>query len=160
MSTTPVTESWWLMESTVTPRPLYYAGHNKRSDGSLKPTMTEDAARAVRFPDEWTAKYTLAHLLGIDVSGSAWPLDFMNCGYAVREHIFDYTPAVGVALTPSPEPCPLGQDRHDKDCTNRHQCWEQCGELGKDERFVRVGRTDPRKVNDADGVREDGNAAP
>lgn len=44
------------------------------------------------------------------------------------------------------EPCPRGADRPEPTCTNRHQCWEPCGELGKDERHVRVSRTDPGKA--------------
>jgi hypothetical protein len=43
------------------------------------------------------------------------------------------------------EPCPRGADKPEPTCTNRHQCWEPCGELGKSEEYVRVGRTDPAK---------------
>lgn len=39
---------------------------------------------------------------------------------------------------PAPEPCPRGADKLEETCVNRHQCWEPCGELGHDERFVRV----------------------
>jgi len=41
------------------------------------------------------------------------------------------------------EPCPKGDDRPEKDCTNRHQCWEPCGELGNDVRYARVSRVSP-----------------
>jgi hypothetical protein len=45
------------------------------------------------------------------------------------------------------EPCPRGNDKPEPTCTNRHQCWEPCGELGKSEEHVRVGR------QSTDGVR-------
>jgi len=32
-----------------------------------------------------------------------------------------------------PEPCPRGVDKPEESCTNRHQCWEPCGELGQSE---------------------------
>jgi hypothetical protein len=36
------------------------------------------------------------------------------------------------------EPCPRGEDRPEPTCTNRHQCWEPCGELGKSEEHARA----------------------
>jgi hypothetical protein len=45
------------------------------------------------------------------------------------------------AAQPAPGPCPLGKGcQRDPDCTNRHQCWEPCGELGNSEAHVRVYR--------------------
>lgn len=85
-------EAWWLIESTVAPRPLYYAGHRKQGDARLTMHMVDDASKAVRFPDEWAAKYALAALLGVKVKEPTWPLETMKFGYAVAEHIFDYTP--------------------------------------------------------------------
>jgi hypothetical protein len=39
--------------------------------------------------------------------------------------------AASPVASPQPEPCPRGRvSQPDKDCTNRHQCWEPCGELG------------------------------
>jgi hypothetical protein len=35
----------------------------------------------------------------------------------------------GLALTEG-EPCPRGKQKPEPSCTNQHQCWEQCGELG------------------------------
>lgn len=32
---------------------------------------------------------------------------------------------------PVPEPCPCADRMGVHACTNRHQCWEECGELGK-----------------------------
>lgn len=56
--------------------------------------------------------------------------------------------AHGVAFpaTSQPEPCPRGADKPEKSCTNRHQCWEPCGQLGNDERHVRFGREELGKA--------------
>lgn len=86
MQTDHVHESWWLIEATFAPQPLYYAGHRRDGKG---PYMVQDANRAVRFPDEDGALYTICHLLGIPV-GMGATLESM--GYVVREHLFDYTP--------------------------------------------------------------------
>jgi hypothetical protein len=51
------------------------------------------------------------------------------------------------------EPCPCGADKPEPTCTNRHQCWEPCGELGKSAEHVRVGHTDPEQVKRILGVR-------
>ena len=45
----------------------------------------------------------------------------------------------GPASRPAAEPCPRGADKPEPTCTNRHQCWEPCGELGKSEEHVRPG---------------------
>lgn len=37
-----------------------------------------------------------------------------------------------------PEPCPNPAHSYSQICTNRFQCWEPCGELGNDERFITV----------------------
>jgi hypothetical protein len=50
-----------------------------------------------------------------------------------------------LGVTPC-EPCPRGNDKPEPTCTNRHQCWEPCGELGKSEEHVRVGRQSPDGV--------------
>lgn len=40
------------------------------------------------------------------------------------------------------EPCPRGKlQQPDGACTNRHQCWEPCGELGNSMEHARVSRT-------------------
>lgn len=41
---------------------------------------------------------------------------------------------------PKPEPCPRGDNRPEPSCTNRAQCWEPCGELGKSAEHARVGK--------------------
>jgi hypothetical protein len=47
--------------------------------------------------------------------------------------------AENTATVPSGvEPCPCGEDRPEPTCTNRHQCWEPCGELGKSEEHARA----------------------
>lgn len=86
-------ESWWLIESTSAPRPLYYSGHSKQRNGLFTMCMVEDANKAVRFPDEWGAKYMLAALSRVDGKDPLWPFKALDYwGYAVKEHIFDYTP--------------------------------------------------------------------
>jgi hypothetical protein len=47
-------------------------------------------------------------------------------------------PVKGVALASGVEPCPRGADKPESTCTNRHQCWEPCGELGKSEEHARA----------------------
>jgi hypothetical protein len=44
------------------------------------------------------------------------------------------------AAAPGVEPCPCGADKPEPTCTNRHQCWEPCGELGKSEEHARAVR--------------------
>lgn len=39
---------------------------------------------------------------------------------------------------PAPEPCPSATHMGEHACSNKHQCWEPCGELGKDEDYVSV----------------------
>lgn len=40
-----------------------------------------------------------------------------------------------------PQPCPRGEvSKPEPSCTNRHQCWEPCGELGKSEKHARIHR--------------------
>lgn len=51
------------------------------------------------------------------------------------------------------EPCPRGNDKPETTCTNRHQCWEPCGELGKSEEHVRVGRSDPAVIDRILGIK-------
>jgi hypothetical protein len=42
--------------------------------------------------------------------------------------------------TKAVEPCPRGTQQPEPQCTNRHQCWEPCGELGRSmEHAVRAG---------------------
>lgn len=96
-----VHESWWLVEGTYAPVPLYYAGHRK---GGKAPHMIAEASRAVRFPDHDSALYTICHLLGIPVGMGAM---LAHRGYVVREHIFDYTPAAAV----SPDTMPADTKR-------------------------------------------------
>jgi hypothetical protein len=51
------------------------------------------------------------------------------------------------------EPCPCGEDRPEPTCTNRHQCWEPCGELGKSEEHARaVGVALPREPDQKGGA--------
>lgn len=91
-------ESWWLIESTYAPtRTLYYAGHRKQGDARVTMHMVDDASKAVRFPNEWGAKYALAAMQGVKVDKPTWPLEVM--GYRVAEHTFDYTPH---GVTPCP----------------------------------------------------------
>jgi hypothetical protein len=59
----------------------------------------------------------------------------------------------GVPLAHAPEPCPRGKDKPEHSCTNRHQCWEPCGELGKSAEHARPGRTDPETVKRILGVK-------
>jgi hypothetical protein len=86
-----VHESWWLLEATAPPRPLYYAGPI-RGRKDTRGACTEDANKAVRFPTEEAAKLTIAHMVGADTSKPVWPLALMNSGWKATEHIFDYTP--------------------------------------------------------------------
>jgi Lar family restriction alleviation protein len=58
----------------------------------------------------------------------------------------------GVPVAPAPEPCPRGKDKPEHSCTNRHQCWEPCGELGKSAEHARPGRTDPAEVDRLLGI--------
>lgn len=39
---------------------------------------------------------------------------------------------------PNPEPCPCSERMGEHACSNRHQCWEPCGELGKSSEHVAV----------------------
>lgn len=53
------------------------------------------------------------------------------------------------------EPCPRGKQRPEQSCTNRHQCWEPCGELGNSEKHVMVGRSiGDMRNSSAQGERE------
>lgn len=54
------------------------------------------------------------------------------------------------------EPCPRGNQKPEPSCTNRHQCWEPCGELGKSEEHVRVGRQSTAGVAIPDGGQSNG----
>jgi hypothetical protein len=62
-----------------------------------------------------------------------------------------YAAARGV--TPC-EPCHRGNDKPEPTCTNRHQCWEPCGEMGKSEEHVRVGRQSTDGVKGMATVKE------
>jgi hypothetical protein len=84
-------ETWWLIESAVTPRPLYYAGP-KRGKKTHHVETTEDANEAVRFPTEAVAKLTIANMVGADTSQPMWPLTVGTSAWKAAEHIFDYTP--------------------------------------------------------------------
>lgn len=46
----------------------------------------------------------------------------------------------------APEPCPRGADRPEPSCTNRHQCWEPCGELGHSAEHARIAGVLPLEV--------------
>lgn len=49
--------------------------------------------------------------------------------------------------------CPNAAHMGEHACANKAQCWEPCGELGNDERFVRVaGEKDTAAINKALGV--------
>jgi hypothetical protein len=51
------------------------------------------------------------------------------------------------------EPCPRGADKPEPTCTNRHQCWEPCGELGHSAEYARPADPEAAKrINDALGV--------
>lgn len=39
-------------------------------------------------------------------------------------------------------PCPRGASKPEPSCTNRHQCWEPCGELGHSQKHARVAGPD------------------
>ena len=53
------------------------------------------------------------------------------------------------------EPCPRGDDNPEPSCTNRHQCWEPCGELGHSmERAKRASPEHEAAINAANGVKE------
>jgi hypothetical protein len=45
-------------------------------------------------------------------------------------------------------PCPAADKMGEHACKNQHECWEPCGVLGNDERFVAVKPYDPAE-NDA-----------
>lgn len=66
------------------------------------------------------------------------PLPLVKDRYAQRAALaWRYAAQVDATVQPPPpEPCPRGADKPEALCTNRHQCWEPCGELGKDERFA------------------------
>ncbi len=53
-----------------------------------------------------------------------------------------YSNSTLAAAAPKPEPCPRGEQRPEPWCTNRLQCWEPCGELGKSAEHVRVARSE------------------
>jgi hypothetical protein len=64
--------------------------------------MVDDVNKAVRFPDEWGAKYMLAALSRVDGKDPLWPFKALDYwGYAVKEHIFDYTPRGVMELDPA-----------------------------------------------------------
>lgn len=50
---------------------------------------------------------------------------------AIADHEADMQPTVA-------EPCPNASHMGEHACKDRSQCWEPCGELGRDERFVKV----------------------
>jgi hypothetical protein len=94
-------ESWWLLESTVPPRPFYFAGPARRRKPRQRHTFgewTDDANKAVRFPTEDAAKLTIAHMMGADTSQPSWHYALINSGWKAVEHIFDYTPASPVQV--------------------------------------------------------------
>lgn len=45
-------------------------------------------------------------------------------------------------------PCPNKQSMAPFDCDHKEQCWEPCGELGHDERFVAVVPVEDRALFD------------
>lgn len=70
-------------------------------------------------------------------------------------------PLAGSAVPCGVEPCPLGAGKPEPTCTNRHQCWEPCGELGKsEEHAVRASPELEKRINDAIGVPEPQNDSP
>lgn len=53
------------------------------------------------------------------------------------------------------ETCPRGKlQQPEPTCTNRAQCWEPCGLLGNDERYVKVGR-EPNLADALGGPKQD-----
>lgn len=125
-------ESWWLVESMVAPRTLYYAGHQSVGN-RLAVRMVDDPQKAARFPDEWGAKYALAAMHGTKVNNPTWPIELM--GYRVAEHIFDYTPR-GTPAADGPTAADaierLQRERDSAVLAERERCAKLCDEWRAD----------------------------
>lgn len=47
------------------------------------------------------------------------------------------------------QPCPAAKEMGVHACSNQHECWEPCGVMGNDERFVRQAPGQLQAQNDA-----------
>jgi hypothetical protein len=87
------------------------------------------AAPAVQAPVAWRRR-----------EKDGWWVYYETPAWSDLEPLYAAAPTAAQPNTDGVEPCPRGADKPEPTCTNRHQCWEPCGELGKSEEHARAVR--------------------
>jgi hypothetical protein len=87
------------------------------------------AAPAVHAPVAWRRR-----------EKDGWWVYYETPAWSDLEPLYAAAPTAAQPNTDGVEPCPRGADKPEPTCTNRHQCWEPCGELGKSEEHARAVR--------------------
>jgi hypothetical protein len=72
--------------------------------------------------------------------------DYAEYSAALESVLAAFPAPTAAPEAPTAEPCPRGADKPEPTCTNRHQCWEPCGELGHSAEHAVVHRPAVERV--------------